>query len=164
MLLPVVATRLTDRTPLDPGDFVFLGLLLVGVGGAYELAARATDRRAYRVGLAIALTAALLQAWINLAVGIIGSEENPANWLYGGVLAVAIAGAVVARFQPVGMGRTMVAAAIAQAVVFVVALVAGLGFTGPITVFFAALWLIAASLFHRASRKQGANGPLPTHR
>nr|MBA3525748.1 hypothetical protein [Sphingomonas sp.] len=32
------------------------------------------------------------------------------------------------------------------------ALIAGLGFTGPITVFFTALWLIAAWLFQRAGR------------
>ena len=32
------------------------------------------------------------------------------------------------------------------------ALAAGLGFTGPITVFFCSLWLTAAALFRRAAR------------
>ena len=34
---------------------------------------------------------------------------------------------------------------------FVVALGAGFGFTGPITIFFVSLWLISAGLFRRAA-------------
>ncbi len=52
------------------------------------------------------------------------------------------------------MARAMVAAAIAQVLVFVFALVGGLGFTGPITVFFTALWLIAGWLFRKAASEQ----------
>ena len=52
--------------------------------------------------------------WINLAVGIIGSEDNPANLMYGGVLAVGVAGAVAARFRPGGMARALAATALAQ--------------------------------------------------
>jgi len=44
--------------------------------------------------------------WINGAVGITGSENNPANLLYGGVLVVGIIGAfyrvAVARSVPTG--------------------------------------------------------------
>ena len=161
MLLPVLAMRVTDEVAGDPGDFMFLGILLVGVGVAYELAARVTDRSAYRAAVSIALAAALLHTWINLAVGIIGSEDNPANRIYGGVLAVALVGAFLARFRPDGMARAMVATAIAQALVFVIALVAGLGFTGPITVFFAALWLTSAWLFRKAAREQTPAGAAP---
>src|ERR687893_678489 len=46
--------------------------------------------------------------WMNLAVGVIGSEDDPLNLMYGGVLAVGIIGAVVARFQPDAMARAMV--------------------------------------------------------
>lgn len=154
MLLPVLALRSIEEVAWDPGDFMFLAILLGGVGIAYELAARVTDRSAYLAAAAIALAAAFLSTWINLAVGIIGSEDNPANWIYAGVLAVALAGAALARFRPLGMARAMVAAAIAQALAFVTALAAGLGFTGPITVFFAALWLMAAWLFRRSAREQ----------
>jgi hypothetical protein len=35
--------------------------------------------------------------WMNLAVGIIGSEDNPANLMFGGVLALGILGAFIAR-------------------------------------------------------------------
>jgi hypothetical protein len=152
MLLPVLAMRATDEVAWDPGDFIFLGILLVGVGGAYELATRMTGNRAYHAGVGVALAAAFILIWINLAVGIIGNEDNPANLMYGGVLAVAIIGAVIARFQPHGMARALVATALAQGLVAVVALIAGLGFTGPITVFFAGLWLISAWLFRKAAR------------
>ena len=151
MLVPVLAIRLADPVPSDPGDFIFLGILLAGVGVAFELGVRATDRIAYRMAAGIALAAALLSMWINLAVGIIGSEDNPANWIYAGVLAVAAAGAVVTRFRPRGMALAMATTAAAQVIAFVVALAAGLGFTGPITVFFTALWLISAWLFRKAA-------------
>jgi hypothetical protein len=52
------------------------------------------------------------------------------------------------------MARALVATALAQVSVAVIALITGLGFTGPITVFFAALWLISARLFSKAAREQ----------
>lgn len=54
---------------------------------------------------------------MNGAVGIVGSEDNPANLMYGGVLAVGIVGAVIARFRAEGMAR-------AQGSVALIALIA----------------------------------------
>jgi hypothetical protein len=151
MILPVVALRGLDASAWDlPGEFVFLAILLAGVVGAYELAARVPARRAYAAGAGIAVAAALLSTWINLAVGIVGNEDNPANLIYAAVIAVAAVSAVLARGRPLGMARAMTAAAAAQALTFVIALAAGVGFTGPITVFFTTLWLISASLFRKA--------------
>jgi len=152
MALPVIAIRSIDGAESDPGDFVFLLILLVGVGGAYELATRVPARAAYGAGTALALAAAFLSGWINLAVGIIGSEDNPANWVFAAPPAAALIGALLSRFAAAGMARAMVAAAIAQALTFIVALAADLGFTGPITIFFASLWLISAMLFRGAAR------------
>jgi hypothetical protein len=154
MVLPVLALRDFSDPASDPEDFMFLVILLSGVALAYELGARTPDRRAYFAGVCMALAASLGSIWINLAVGIIGSEDNPANYIYAGVTAVAFAFASIGRFEPVGMARAMVAAAIAQVLVFVFALVGGLGFTGPITVFFTALWLIAGWLFRKAASEQ----------
>jgi hypothetical protein len=47
--------------------------------------------------------------------------------MYFGVLAVGIIGAIVARLQPHGMVRTLIATAFAQALVAAMALIAGLG-------------------------------------
>ena len=157
MLLPVVAIRGTDAAAWDPpGDFVFLAVLLVALGLAYELAARVPDRQAYAAGAGIAAAAALLGAWINLAVGIVGSEDNPANLIFAAPIAVAAAGAVLARLRAAGMALATTAAALAQLLAFAVAFAAGIGFTGPITILFTGLWLVSAWLFGRAAREATA--------
>ena len=115
---------------------------------------------AYRAAAGVAVVAAFILIWINLAVGIIGSEDNPANLLFGAVLAVGILGALIVRFQPQGMARVLAATALAQALVGVIALVAGLdsataNWRGAIVVltgFFATLWLVSAWLFRKAAR------------
>lgn len=152
MLLPPLAIELVDEAAGDPGDFIFGAVLLAAMGLAFEVAARMPDRRAYVAGLVLAVLTAGAQAWINLAVGVIGNEEDPANLMYFAVVGVAAGGALVARLRPLGLAYAMVAAAAAQIVTFVAALVLGLGFTGPITVFFTALWLISAWLFRRSVR------------
>jgi hypothetical protein len=134
--------QVTDEVVWDLVDFVVAGALVVGVGVTYELAARMTGNSAYRAAVGVALAAAFILVWGNLAVGIIGSEDNPANLMYGGVLAVGIIGALIARFQPDGMARALFATALAQMVVAVITLIAGWGSTGDIvmlTGFFAAL-------------------------
>jgi hypothetical protein len=153
LLLPLFAMQVTDEVDWDAADFIIFGAMLVGAGGTYELAARMTANTAYRAAVGVALAAAFILVWMNLAVGIIGTEDNPANLMYGGVLAVGIIGAVIARFQPVGMARALVATAFAQALVAVIALIAGLGFTFILTGFFVALWLGSAWLFRKAAQE-----------
>ena len=167
LLLPLFAMQVTDQVAWDVADFAFFGALLVGAGVTYELAARKTGNTAYRAAVGVALAAAFILVWVNGAVGIIGTESDDANLMYGGVLAVGIIGAIIARFQPDGMARALFATALAQALVAVIALLAGLGSTGPIwpldilalTGFFVALFIGSAWLFRKAARgraKQGA--------
>ena len=56
--------------------------------GTCELAARMTGNSAYRAAVGVAVAAAFILVWMNLAVGIIGTEDNPAKLMYGGVLPV----------------------------------------------------------------------------
>jgi len=164
LLLPLVAMQFTDQVAWTGVDFAVFGVMLAITGAGIELTLRVTDRAAYRAGACIALAAAFFLVWVNGAVGIIGNENNPANLMYGGVLAVAVLGAMVARFRPPGLARAMVAAAIAQVLVLAVALFAVPGAEGPkwpldaifLTVFFVALWLVAAWLFHHGA---GTTGP-----
>ena len=164
LLLPLVAMQFTDEVDWTGVDFAVFGVMLATTGAGIELTLRVTDRAAYRAGACIALAAAFVLVWVNGAVGIIGNENNPANLMYGGVLAVAVLGAMVARFRPPGLARAMVAAAIAQVLVLAVALFAVPGAEGPqwpldaifLTAFFVALWLVAAWLFHRGA---GTTGP-----
>ena len=80
--------------------------------------------------------------------------------MYGGVLAVGIVGAVIARFRPQGMARALLAMALAQALVAVIALIAGKHQAPISSVFeivglnglFVALFLGSAWLFRHAAR------------
>jgi hypothetical protein len=161
VLLPLFAMQYTDKVDWSPADFAVAGALILGAGLAYELTVKMTGNAAYRTAVGIGLAGALILIWLNLAVGIIGTENNPANLMYGGVLAVAVMGALIARFQSKGMAGAMVATALAQILVAAIALMAGmqspispaieiLGLTG----FFVALWLISAWLFRNAAVEQ----------
>lgn len=152
LLAPLVAMQFTPEVAWTPGDFLFAAIMFGTVGLGVELAVRATHDWSYRGGVMIAVAAAFLIVWINLAVGIIGSEDNPANQMFFAVPLVAAIGAAIARFRPRGMSDAMIAAACAQVGTFVIALAAGWAFIGPITLFFTALWLAAAYLFRRAAR------------
>lgn len=158
LLLPLVAMQFTDEVNWTTADFVVFGAMLACAGGAFELAARMTRNTAYRAAVGVALAAAFLLVWANGAVGIIGSEDNPANLMFGGVLAVGLLGAAVARFRPQGMARALVVTALAQALVAVVAAVAGMGYIFVATAFFGALWLGSAWLFRRAALEPAAAG------
>jgi hypothetical protein len=154
LALPLVAMPFTREVAWDLADFVIFGAMLLAACGTYELAARATGSSAYRAAVGVAVAAAFVLVWMNLAVGIIGNEENPANLMYGGVLCVALIGSIIARFKPSGMARALVATAMAQGLVAVIALLAGYGYTLVLTAVFVALWLTSAHLFSKATREQ----------
>ena len=150
LLAPLVAMRFTDEVKWTASDFVFAALLIGGTGALYELAARTTSGLAYRFAVGVALAAGFLLIWITGAVGIIGSEDNPLNQMYFGVLGVAVLGAFIAGFRAGRMAWVMTAAAIAQMAVAVVALFHG-HFTLPLNGIFCVLWLLSAWLFRKAA-------------
>jgi hypothetical protein len=41
-----------------------------------------TGTSAYRAGVGISVGAAFILVWMNLAVGVFGTEDNPLNLLY----------------------------------------------------------------------------------
>jgi len=164
LLLPLVAMQITDELVWGLFDFAVAGVLLVGTGLLYALAARRARNIAYRAAVGVAIATALILVWLVGAVGVIGEDGDRADLMYGGVLAVGIIGAVGARFQPQGMARALLAMALAQALVAVIALIAGkhqapagsvyeiLGLNG----FFVALFIASAWLFRHAARNQPA--------
>jgi hypothetical protein len=157
LLLPLLAMQFTDEVVWDLTDFVVAGVLLFGAGLTYELVARKGGTVAYRAAVGVAVAAALLLVWMNLAVGLIGSEDNPANLMYSGVLAVGLIGAYIARLQPREMARALFATALAQVLVPVIAmmiwrppLTSGLLGVFVLNTFFVALWVVSALLFRHA--------------
>jgi hypothetical protein len=165
--VPLLAMQFTDEVAWGVFDFAVAGALLGGTGLIHQLAARKAGNTAYRAAVGVALAAALLLVWATLAVGVIGEEGDRADLMYGGVLAVGIIGAIIARFRPEGMARTLLAMALVQALVAVIALIAGkhqapissvfeiLGLNG----FFVALFIGSAWLFRHAARKQPPASP-----
>jgi hypothetical protein len=153
--IPAIAMQFTDEVQWGPVDFLVMGTMLALACGAFELAARMTGSVAYRAGVALAVLAAFVMVWVNLAVGVIGEEFNPANLMFGGVLLIGTLGAFVARFRPAGMARATVATAAAIVVAGAIGLVVTREDHWQIAVFsagLAGLWLVAAALFRRAGR------------
>ena len=156
----LLAIPLIAKWPWTAADFIAATAMFAIVGGTFELAVRASGNRAYRGGAAVALATAFLLVWINLAVGIIGDENNPLNLIFFGVIAAAIVGSIVARFQADGMGRAMAIAGIIQAVIGVGVFALNIGAADPpgatgllvLIELFAATWFLSAWLFRKAAR------------
>jgi hypothetical protein len=154
LLVPAVAMRFTPEVRWTGLDFAVFGAMLAGACLAFELAARAARHRTYLLAAALAIGTGFLLLWATLAVGFFGDERDPANALVLGVLAVALIGAVLARRRSAGMARAMLATALAQGLLSVVASVAGLRHPLPAAAVFVALWLLAAALFRRSARAE----------
>lgn len=166
LLLPWVAMRFTDEVRWSAGDFLIFGAMLLAVCGAYELATRMSASTAYRAAAGVTLATAFLIVWANLAVGFIGNPSNPANLMYAGVLLIGIVGAGMARCGPQGMAIALVATAIAQAVVALIALILGSVEGAVLTACLVVPWLVSAWLFRKAaaggdSKRQSKAGVPP---
>ena len=135
---------------------------MLAVVATIVVAARRARSASYRIAVGIAASGAFFLVWVNAAVGIIGNEENEANLLFFGVLAVAALGSAIARFRARGMAIALYATTAAQVLVAAYAITMQLGASGPIwprdilmlTAFFSAVWLISGWLFQRAAAKE----------
>ena len=159
LLTPLVAMQFTREVQWDETDFIVMGVMLGTAGLLFELAVRIGSGWAWRAGAALAVLGFFLLVWVNLAVGIIGSEDNPANLAFALVPTVMIGGAIVARFRAAGLARALAATALVQIVIGLVALAFRLGEGSAIwprdvigaSLIFATLWLVSAGLFARAA-------------
>ena len=153
LALPAIAMQLNaSGVDWSAGDFIVMGAMLGVACGACEFAARASGNGSYRVAAGIAIGTAFLTVWVNLAVGMIASEDNFYNQLFGGVLLLALGGSVAARFKARGMAWAMLAAAVVQAVLGAIGL--PVDQRGAIfSMIFALPWLLSALLFRRAARE-----------
>jgi hypothetical protein len=167
LTVPALAMRFAPEAGFNwtASDFLVAGVLLAGVGLALEVAVRMSRDWSYRTGAVVAVGTGFLTLWANLAVGLVGNEENPANWLFVGVLAIAGAAAILARLRPAGMARAFAATAIAQLAAAAVAF--GTTAAGPgraveiaaLAGIFPAGWLLAAWLFARSAAVARVHAP-----
>lgn len=170
LITPAIAMQFTEEVHWTASDFMYAGVVLVGSGAIAELAVRASGAWSYRIGAGLAVFASMLLLWINGAVGIIGSENNPANLLYLGVILAALVGAVASQFRARGLSLSMASAAVIQAAIGVVAVLGGWGegsenWPRPaivLSIFFGLIWLASAALFRRAARSHSVARPSET--
>jgi len=160
MLAPAAATRMTDEMAWDSADFILFGIMLALACGAWELAMRKTKSWTYAGGAIVAVGAALLLFLVNGAVGLIGSEDDPVNLLFSGIVTLALGGAIVVRFQALGLARVMAVTAAAQAGTAMLALLIVPDVRGFVfaTAMFVPLWLLSAWLFAKAERASAGAG------
>ena len=122
--------------------------------------AKMSGSAAYRIAASLAVATALLEVWMNLAVGMVGSPDNPVNQGFYGVVVAAGACAFVAQLRPDGMARAMLAVAGIQLLLGLAVATAPsisqdpMGATGVVMIsgFFAAVWLASAAFFQRSAR------------
>jgi hypothetical protein len=157
--------------------FPFWGSLLFGTGLVFEFMASKRGTIAYKVAVGIACLTGFALVFVNAAAGIIG--DGPVNLMYLGVIAVGVVGAFMARFHPRGMALALLATAVAQMLVPVIALLLwqagweewltsprspnppfhpGVGPVFGLNAVFAAIWVASALLFGRAARQQAPTG------
>lgn len=140
-------------------------VIILAIACIYELYKwLKTHNRSYRIAFSIGTLGALLIIRVNGAVGIIGSEDNPANLMYWAVLFTIILGSLISTFKPRWMALTLFATAIVQILVPVFALFiwpaqTSWGEAGVIGVLvfnsvFAGIFIISALFFQRARLKE----------
>lgn len=161
LLVPLIAMQFTEEVIWTLSDFVIAGLLLFGTGLTYILVKAKSSELTYRIAVGFGLISGFFLLWVNLAVGIIGSEDNPINLLYFAVIAVGLIGSFMARFQPDGMVLTMFGMAFVQALVAAIALIGGYYQSPPSTVthilsingLFITLFVTSALFFRHSAQK-----------
>ena len=154
-LLPLIAKQFTDEVQWTTFDHIVWAVMLAVPAGIVEIVSRLTSSWAYRGGMVIALGTAFVITWANLAVGIVGNEDDPINLVFFAVVGIAALGAPLAGFRAARLRWVFYATALAQAATALIALQAEpfvIVFCGIAT----ALWLSAATLFGRAARDAAA--------
>lgn len=162
LLIPVIGMLVSSDWNWTAGDFAVGWVLLAGAAFVYRLlAGQPRADLAYRAAAGLAVAAGLLLAWCTLAVGIIGSEGNPVNALYFGVILIGLGGVGLSRLQAGPLAR---AAWVTAGATFLVPVIAwgvrpddfspGIGAVFGLNAVFVAMFAGAGLLFRRAARSR----------
>ncbi len=156
LLAPWVAMQFTHEVAWTGSDFLFFGAMLLTACVAFEMATRVARVPSYLLASLIAIGAAFLLLWANLAVGIVDEPRHPANLLFLGVLAIGAVGSGLVRLQARGMACVLAAMAVVQGGAGGIAIRMDtqespafvLAFTGLCIV----AWCVSTLLFRKASK------------
>jgi len=153
ILLPAIAMQFTNEVAWGPEDFLAIGVMLAFGAICVEIGLKVSPNHLYMIAMVITVGTGFLLTFVNLAVGVIGSEGNPMNLLFAGVLAIGLIGAAVTRFRPAGMALAALLMAIAQELIAIILVVEGQGRIAVLVSVFALAWLISGYLFHRSAER-----------
>jgi hypothetical protein len=159
LLIPLIAMQFTIEVNWTLSDFIIAGILIFGAGLAYIIISGKSETLIYRVAVGFALFTGFFLIWSNLAVGLIGSENNEINLLYFLVIGVGVVGAFLTKFKAKGLMYTLIAMATAQMIITITAPLKGMSEVPGSSVyeilfvngFFITLFLVGAFLFRSAS-------------
>lgn len=165
LTLPFIAMQLqAPGVDWSVGDFIVAGVLFTIIGGLAELGVRMDSGWTYRTGFLLGLLGSFLVIWVNLAVGIVGSEQNPTNNLFFAALLVGIVGAVIARLRARGMNLAMLATAACLCLAYAIAALSPTDepFAPRVpeligTGLFACLFVVSGLLFRRAATQSSSS-------
>jgi len=103
LMVPLVAMQFTAEVDWSVFDFILMGTLIFGTGVVYEWISSRGNNKSYRIAVSIAVFTVFLLTWVNMAVGIIGSDKKDANLMYFSLIPIGLAGALIVKFQANGM-------------------------------------------------------------
>ena len=107
LLVPFVAMRVTAEVNWSLGDFIFAGLMLSALCGLVQLAVRRSSKATYRWAMALAALGGFAVIWVNLAVGIVASEDNPYNGVFMAIIVGTAVASALVRLRPRPMARIL---------------------------------------------------------
>ena len=148
VLTPLVAMQFTTEVDWDETDFIFATIIFGIVGGLIELAVRLSSNWYFRIGAMFAVLSGFMVVWANLAVGMIGNEDNPVNLWFSAVLFIAIVGSIASRFRGSILPLAMFLAGTLQLAIGTFAGILGTDMRGGrFTIILSVAWFIASLLF-----------------
>ncbi|HRE40557.1 MAG TPA: hypothetical protein PLG90_04420 [Ignavibacteria bacterium] len=158
LMIPLIAMQFTIEVNWNFFDFAIMFIMIFGTGSAFLFISKKAVNWTYKIAVALAVITSFLIIWSNLAVGIIGNEDNPANLLFFVVIAIGLIGIIISQFKPLGMSNALFATAIAQFLVPFIALAiwqpefnSGVIQVIAFNFFFVFLWILSALLFRKSS-------------
>ena len=113
LLIPFIAMRLTSEVNWTLGDFIFAGLMLAALCGTVELAVRRSSKAIYRWAIGLAALGAFAVIWVNLAVGIVASEDNDYNSVFMAIILLTVIASALVRLRARAMARILPVTAVA---------------------------------------------------
>lgn len=155
ILTPLVAMQFTTEVNWDETDFIVAAIIFGIVGGLIEFAVRLSSSWYFRFGAMFAVLAGFMVVWSNLAVGMIGNEDNPVNLWFGLVLLIAILGSIASRFRASVLPQAMYLAGAVQIAIGTFAGILGADPRGGrFTIVLSVAWMISSLLFWCAQRRR----------